>query len=486
MLLSALLAEPSNAKPPQVIGDPNIEIAGLAADSRSLKKGELFAALSGIRVDGGRFIDDALKQGAAAVLGSSTLDQRALPVPLVLDDNPRRRLALMAARFFETQPKTVVAVTGTNGKTSVAHYCREFWSAAGHRAASLGTLGLNADGMAPEMGLTTPEPIALHRRLAELEQGGIDHLALEASSHGLAQYRLDGVRFSAAAFTHISRDHYDYHGSYEAYFAAKQRLFTELMPERAKLVLNADIPEFSRLSAKRFSSQCVLDYGVRARVLKLVDVTAHTRGLGIEVELKGRRALIETRLIGSFQAHNLLAAMGLVLATGGSIEQVIESASSVRAPKGRMELIVEHPSGAACIVDYAHTPDAIASALKSLRPHTRGRLHIVFGCGGDRDPGKRPLMGRAAARYADHVYVTDDNPRSEDPGLIRKATLEGCPDAREIGDRAEVIATAYRALHEGDVLLVAGKGHETGQIVKDQVLPFDDAVELRKLAGQRP
>lgn len=484
MLLSALLVDRQAAGMPRIIGDPDLDIAGLAVDSRKVRPGDLFVALDGAHHDGAAFVDDALAKGAVAVLGKPALAERVWPVPLILDDNPRRRLALMAARYYALQPRTVAAVTGTNGKTSIAHYTRALWQKLGHRAASLGTLGLEADGLLPSPGLTTPEPVTLHRQLRELAEHGIEHLAIEASSHGLAQHRVDGVAIKAAAFSHISRDHYDYHGSYEAYFAAKRRLFAEILPADGIAVFNADVPEFAEL-AEIVSGRGgeVLEYGRNARKLRLDGVTATPEGLTIAVSIETQSVSFDVPLIGSFQAHNLLAAMGLVMATGGERDDVLAAVADLRAPRGRMEHVGAHPSGAALIVDYAHTPDALATALQALRAHTPERLHVVFGCGGDRDPGKRPMMGEAAARYADRVYVTDDNPRTEDAARIRAETMAGCPEAIEIGDRAEAIAAAFAALAPGDLLLVAGKGHETGQIVGDTVLPFDDAQTLRALAA---
>ncbi len=485
MQLSALLADRNGADAPRVIGDANAEIGGLAYDSRVIRSGELFAALDGTRDDGSRFVDDALARGAVAILGKPALAGREWPVPLVLDDNPRRRLALMAARFYPEQPETVVAVTGTNGKTSVSHYTRALWRQLGLKAASLGTLGLEADDMEPSPGLTTPEPVALHRQLSELARHGIDHLAIEASSHGLAQHRLDGLVIKAAAFTHISRDHYDYHGSYDRYFAAKRRLFAELLPEGGTAVLNADIPEFAALKADATRRGLnVIDYGYNAADLRLIDVRTTEGGLEIAGRFQGERTCLRIGVIGCFQVYNLLAAVGLALASGESLRALLKVLPALHAPRGRMELVARHPSGAPCVVDYAHTPDALISALTSLRPHVKGRLHVVFGCGGDRDPGKRVMMGQAAAHYADLAYVTDDNPRSEDPSSIRAQTLRGCPNAVDIGDRAEAIATAYRALKQGDILLVAGKGHETGQIVGDRVRPFDDAEVIRRLGDR--
>jgi UDP-N-acetylmuramoyl-L-alanyl-D-glutamate--2,6-diaminopimelate ligase len=463
----------------------DVAITGLTADSRAVGPGMLFAALPGARADGRAFIDPAIAAGAAAVLADPSLAGRALPVPLVLDPDPRRRLALMAARFYGAQPEMVVAVTGTNGKTSVASFTRQLWQRQGLAAASLGTLGLEAEGASDDAGLTTPDPVRLQALLAELAARGIQHLALEASSHGLDQRRLDGVRFRAAAFTNLSRDHLDYHASPAAYFAAKRRLFAELLPEGGSAVLNADAPEYQDLAALcRGRGIDVLDFGRTASRLRLLTQTAHADGQTLALAVEGEVHEVDTPLLGAFQAANLLAALGLVVAAGGDAAAGVADLGSVRGARGRLERVGTHPAGAPIFVDYAHTPDALAAVLGALRPHTRGRLAVVFGAGGDRDPGKRPLMGEAAAAHADVVIVTDDNPRSEDPALIRRAILAACPAAQEIGDRALAIRTAIERLAAGDVLVIAGKGHESGQIVGERRLPFDDAAVARAVLGR--
>jgi len=458
----------------------DVEITGLSADSRTIEPGALFAALPGSRTDGRRFIADAIARGAAVVLAGPDLAGSELGVPLLLDPDPRRRLALMAARWSGRQPRCIVAVTGTSGKTSVAGFARQLWNHLGHPAASLGTLGLIAPGGRSATGLTTPDPVRLHALLAELATAGIDHLALEASSHGLDQRRLDGVRLLAAAFTNLSRDHFDYHGTFEGYLAAKRRLFSELLPPGGTAVLNADQPEFESLATVcRERGIAVLDYGRRAQRLRLLQRQPRADGQALELSIDGRRHQVAIRLVGAFQAANLLAALGLVLASGADAEDAAGLLERLEGAAGRLELIGVHPCGAPIFVDYAHKPDALAQVLDALRPHTDGRLAVMFGCGGDRDPGKRPVMGEIAAARADLVFVTDDNPRSEDPAAIRRAILEACPGAIEIGDRRAAIRAAVEELRTGDALVVAGKGHETGQIVGDVVLPFDDAVEVR-------
>ena len=465
----------------RLIGPGEVEITGLACDSRAVGKGDLFAALAGSRQDGRRFAGVAVASGAVALLGDATLPD--LPVPRLVAADTRRALARIASRFFAGQPATVVAVTGTSGKTSTASFVRELWAGLGHASASLGTLGLERAGRPAEPSLTTPDPVTLHRMLARLAADGVDRLCLEASSHGLDQRRLDGVRLSAAAFTNLSRDHLDYHGSVPAYLAAKARLFATLLPRGATAVLNADAPEFPELAGiAKARDLTVIDYGRAARRLRLLGLAADLDGLRLRLEIDGRTALVASPLMGAFQAHNLLAALGLVMATGEPAEALLPLLSGLRGAPGRMQLAARHRSGAAAFVDYAHKPAALEQALQALRPHTKGRLVTVFGCGGDRDPGKRSAMGAIAARIADRAIVTDDNPRSENPTLIRAAILAASPLLEEIGDRGEAIRTAFTGLEAGDALLVAGKGHETGQYIGDRVLPFDDAAILREIA----
>ncbi|MGI9433354.1 MAG: UDP-N-acetylmuramoyl-L-alanyl-D-glutamate--2,6-diaminopimelate ligase, partial [Geminicoccaceae bacterium] len=457
-------------------GDLDPEIRALTADSREVENGSIFAALAGSLTDGRDYIDQAIAKGAVAILADPSLQGRDFGRPLILDPNPRRRLALMAARFFGRQPENVVAITGTNGKTSVAGFTRQLWQGLGYPAAALGTLGLDAPGHASKAGLTTPDPVMLHQLLAELADGGIQHLALEASSHGLDQHRLDGVALKAAAFTNLSRDHFDYHGSVDAYFKAKARLFGELLHEDGIAVLNADSPEFDRLGTIcRDRGIKLLAYGREAADIKLAASHPRDDGQNLTLDVQGRRFEVETELMGGFQAENLMAALGLVMATSEApIDRQIETLSTLQGAPGRMQRVDGSPKGVSVFVDYAHTPDALAHVLGALRPHTKGVLMAVFGCGGDRDPGKRAQMGEIAASMADKVVVTDDNPRHEDAESIRRAILDACPGAIEIGDRAQAIHLAVRMLGVGDVLVVAGKGHETGQIVGRMVLPFDD------------
>ncbi len=463
-------------------GWQDLEITELTADSRAVRPGSLFAALPGSQADGHRFIAAAIAAGAVAVLGDRRLAEQDLPVACIIDPQPRRRLALMAAAFYGRQPKTIVAVTGTSGKSSVVAFTRQLWQARGIAGASLGTLGLEAPGRQAKGSLTTPDPVALQRELAALAAAGVEHLAIEASSHGLDQYRLDGLRLTAAAFTNLSRDHLDYHPTPAAYFAAKRRLFDELLPAEGQAVLNADVPEFEALAAicRRRGIE-VLDYGRNAQRLRLIEQSTTSDGQRLSLRLDGQSCSLASRLVGDFQAGNLLAALGLAVASGtGSPSELAPLLADIAGAPGRMQLVGHHPSGAPIFVDYAHKPDALAKVLTTLRPHAPRHLVVVFGCGGDRDAGKRPEMGAIAGRLADRVFITDDNPRSEEPAAIRRAIRTACPGGIEIGDRRAAIQAALAELAAGDLLVVAGKGHETGQIVGDKVLPFDDADEIRQ------
>lgn len=460
----------------------NPEITGITADSRRVQPGFLFAALKGAAADGRRFAGEAVARGAVAILtddaAALALDAAARSrVAIVTDANPQRRLALAAARFYPHRPATLAAVTGTNGKTSVAHFTREIWQALGRQSASLGTLGWVAGAEHRPGALTTPDPVALHRTLAALAERGVDCAAVEASSHGLAQHRLDGLQFAAAAFTNLTRDHLDYHGSMDAYRAAKTRLFTDLLAPEGGAVLNADSPEFPLLAALlRERGHPVIAFGEHpAAELRLVARRPHHDGQQVRLDVFGTPHTVELGLIGDFQAMNVLAALGLAVATGGDAAAATTALAALTTVPGRMQRVGE-VNGAAVFVDYAHTPDALATVLAAARPHTRRRLAVVFGAGGDRDAGKRPLMGRACAERADILYVTDDNPRGEDPAAIRRAILAAAPHAIEIGDRRRAIEAAVHALEPGDVLVIAGKGHESGQIVGGKTLPFDDAV----------
>jgi UDP-N-acetylmuramoyl-L-alanyl-D-glutamate--2,6-diaminopimelate ligase len=456
-------------------------LSGLTVDSRAVRAGMLFAALPGTQVHGARFIPGALEQGAAAVLTDTEGARMAAQVladsdvALVVAEDPRAALACAAALWFGAQPDTMVAVTGTNGKTSVATFTRQIWAALGREAINIGTTGIEGAWTAPS-GHTTPDPITLQKLLAAAAKGGVTHAAMEASSHGIDQRRLDGVRLKAGGFTNLTQDHLDYHGTMAAYFEAKAQLFTRLLPEDGVAVVNLD--------GARGSDMAELALGRGLRVLTVgkgqgADLQiAATRpdATGQEVRYLWQGRAFQTRLalIGAFQAENVAVAAGLAIAAGEAPEAVLAVLPRLSGVRGRMELAATRRNGAAVYVDYAHTPDAIETALKALRPHVMGRIVIVFGAGGDRDRTKRPLMGAAAKAHADVLYVTDDNPRTEDPASIRRAILEACPEAHEVGDRAEAILRAVDTLLPGDALLVAGKGHESGQIVGTDVYPFDD------------
>ncbi len=457
------------------------EISGLTCDSRRVAPGFLFAAIPGGSIDGRDFVDQAVERGAAAVLAPEGTVTRAA-VPVIASGNPRRRYALMASRFYGRQPETVAAVTGTNGKTSVTAFVRQIWTRLGVKAASLGTLGLSAPGLEIPDGLTTPDPSDLHRSLADLHDRGVEKLAMEASSHGLAQYRLDGVKISLAGFTNLSRDHLDYHGGMDDYLEAKLRLFTELLTEDGVAVVNMDDPACDKI---RRAARCrVVGYGRGGDAIRLDNLTPCEGGQRLEISVMGQPFTLTLPLSGAFQAENALCALGLVIAGGADVEPAVAALEHLQGAPGRLQHVASRDNGAAVYVDYAHTPDALANVLEALRPHASGRLDVVFGCGGDRDAGKRPEMGRIAADLADRTIVTDDNPRGEDPALIRRQVLEACPGAEDIGDRAEAIAAAVARLEAGDVLVVAGKGHETGQTVMGEVRPFDDAEQVRRAVGE--
>jgi UDP-N-acetylmuramoyl-L-alanyl-D-glutamate--2,6-diaminopimelate ligase len=469
----------------------SVSIAGLTADSRQVEPGFLFAALPGRQADGGRFIADAVRRGAVAILASPAAEA-AWPdmngaghaVARLVDNNPRRRFALLAARFYGRQPEIVAAATGTNGKTSVTWFLRQIWQTLGHPAANLGTLGMTAPGLSVPGSLTTPDPVALHAVLAQLAAAGVSHLAMEASSHGLDQFRLDGVRIDAAAFTNLTRDHLDYHGSEAAYLAAKLRLFREVTRSGGTAVVNADAAHAGDVIAAAAGRLSVLSFGERGRDLQLLARDPVADGQRLTVACFGAKRTVLLPLSGDFQASNALCAVGLAVATGADPEAALAALAALGPVPGRLERAARRANGASVYVDYAHSPDALAAVLGALRPYCRGRLTVVFGCGGDRDAGKRPLMGRTAADLADRVIVTDDNPRGETPAAIRRAILAGCPQGLEIGDREEAIRWAVRDLAAGDVLVVAGKGHETGQIVGNRVMPFDDAEIVRRVVRE--
>jgi UDP-N-acetylmuramoyl-L-alanyl-D-glutamate--2,6-diaminopimelate ligase len=479
-----MLTGPETAASP---GWGHVEISGLTADSREVRPGWLFAALPGAKADGARFVPDAIAKGAAAILVKSGAEvSGAERVPVLASAEPRRTLALMAARFFGAQPEKIVAVTGTAGKTSVADFARQIFATLGRKAASLGTIGLVKPDGGVYGSLTTPDPISLHRTLSELAAEGVTHLAFEASSHGLDQHRLDGVRLMAAAFTNLGRDHLDYHPDMESYLAAKLRLFAELLPQNGTAVVNADVPESARvIAAAKSRGAAIMSVGKAGEAVRLEELAADGFAQRLRVHHAGKVHDVRLPLLGGYQASNALLAAGLALAAGEPADRVFPALETLKGVKGRLEIVGE-AHGGLVVVDYAHKPEALAAALDALRPFAPGKLVCVFGCGGDRDKGKRPIMGQIAAAKADFVIVTDDNPRSEKPEAIRAEILVGAPSAREIGDRAEAIRAAVRRLAKGDVLLVAGKGHETGQIIGSTVLPFSDHEAVRAALAEAP
>ncbi|MGB2447983.1 MAG: UDP-N-acetylmuramoyl-L-alanyl-D-glutamate--2,6-diaminopimelate ligase [Parvibaculales bacterium] len=465
----------------------SIDICGISADSRTVQPGYLFAALAGVEADGRSFVGQAIENGAAAIL---TQEPMVAGVPVVTSDNPRRDLALMAARFFEVQPPHIAAITGTNGKTSSAVFLRQLFAAANYKAASLGTLGIDMGGGAIEATLdhTTPEPVRLHAALRDLVAHQVTHLAMEASSHGLAQYRLDGVHLSLAGFTNLSRDHLDYHAGAEEYAAAKQRLFTEILAADGTAVITmTQDAGVAMAAACAATGRSVLEVGRPGDAVHMAITARRATGLDVTVDLDGARHDVTLPLIGDFQIENLTLAMGMAKAAGIDATTILEACRDLQAPRGRMQLAGRTSEGAAVFVDYAHTPDALENALTALRRHVPqgGRLLVMFGCGGDRDSGKRPEMGAVAANHADMVFVTDDNPRHEDAADIRTAIMAACPDATEIGDRGAAIEAVLAAAQADDLVLLAGKGHESGQIIGDIILPFDDVTMAQSILASK-
>ncbi|WP_414897260.1 UDP-N-acetylmuramoyl-L-alanyl-D-glutamate--2,6-diaminopimelate ligase [Rhodovulum sp. YEN HP10] len=463
-------------------GGRNVHITGLSVDSRDTKPGHLFAAMPGTRAHGAEFVPFALRMGAAAVLtdrAGARIAAEALAgsdAALVVAEDPRQALACAAALFYGAQPATMVAVTGTAGKTSVASFTRQIWAGLGRASCNLGTMGVQGAYQAP-LSHTTPEPIMLHRLLAEMAGVGVTHAAMEASSHGLEQRRLDGVALKAAAFTNFSQDHLDYHAGFDEYFAAKAGLFDRVLPEDGTAVINIDDARGAQmLGHARARGQTILTVGRAEEAdLRILAQRYDATGQDLRFAWEGVAQQVRLDLIGGFQAENVLAAAGLAIAAGEAPRQVFAALPELATVRGRMELAATRANGATVFVDYSHKPGALAAAIASLRPHVMGRIVVVFGAGGDRDRGKRPLMGQVACKQADVVIVTDDNPRSEEPATIRAEILQGCAEAIEVGDRAEAILRGVDTLEPGDALLIAGKGHETGQIVGDAVYPFDDA-----------
>lgn len=466
-------------------GDAGIEISGITADSREVKKGYLFAALKGSRSDGRAFIPQAIERGAAALLVPAGSMIRA-DIPVIEDPRPARRLAQMAAAFYQRQPRIMAAVTGTNGKTSTASFTRQLWELLGAKAASIGTLGIERDDGIEKGQLTSPDPITLQRTVARLAGDGIDHAICEASSHGLVQYRLDGLRFSVGAFTNLGHDHLDYHRTRDAYFQSKARLFSELLPDDgAAVIMLADEHGERMADAARGRGYPVITVGrAPGATLTVLSARSAPEGQDLELLFRGDHHRAHLPLAGGFQADNALLAAAIVIASGAQPGHVFEALDGLKPVPGRLEKIGETASGGAVYVDFAHTPDGLQTVLLALREHCPGRLIVAFGCGGDRDRSKRSEMGRIAARLSDSAIITDDNPRSENPAAIRAEIRKGAPEAQEIGDRRQAIAAGIKGLLKGDILVIAGKGHEDGQIVGETIHPFSDRDVAREiLAG---
>ena len=484
--------------------DLNISnLKGVTQDSRTVKLGYLFAALPGVHVDGADYIDQAIQNGADYILCSEAGYQNCIPcesrdpeglgkdprlrggsisgreITFITTSTPRAVFADIVSQFYREQPKHIVAVTGTNGKSSVVEFVRQLWSLLGLNGAAMGTLGLQSENLTIEGNMTTPEVVKLHETLNKAHSSGVTHLAMEASSHGLDQYRMHEVGLEAAAFTNLSHDHLDYHGTMENYLKAKAKLFSEVLLEGKIAVLNADIDQYESLQKICTRRDIkILDYGCNAEALKIVNIRPKTDGQIVSCETFGEHFEFKTPLVGEFQIYNMLCAAGLVIACGAEPKDVRPLLPKLKGVRGRLEAVPGHQSGAGIYVDYAHTPDALEKVLKALRAHTQGRLICLFGCGGDRDKTKRPEMGSVSKELADLTIVTDDNPRSEDPALIRKDILKAIPDAIEIDGRAAAINHAVQTLEAGDVLVVAGKGHEQGQVFADHTEPFDDRTHI--------
>jgi len=460
-------------------GGSDVAVTGLTSDSRRVKPGMIFAAIPGTQFDGRDYIPQALENGAAAVLSQAGLPD--LPVPVITRANVRLAYSELAKALYPQQPKSIAAVTGTNGKSSTVEFLRQIWVAAGHAGASLGTLGVTAPSGYRPLSHTTPDAVALHQNLAELSADGVTHLGMEASSHGLKQHRLDGVEIAATGFTNLTQDHFDYHPDMDDYFAAKARLFTELAGPKTPAVINVNDEYGQRMLVLcKERGQPVLSVGWTGADIHINEIMPKASGQQIELNVLGERVSLTVPLAGEFQVLNVVQALGLAIVTGVEVKTAIAALPSLTGVAGRMERVGMTPEGAPVFVDFAHTEDGLEKLLRGLRPHIAGRIMIVFGCGGDRDPDKRAKMGRMAAKLADSVIVTDDNPRSEDAASIRAAVMTGCPDADEIGDRAAAIAQGIAQLGPNDGLVIAGKGHENGQIIKGEVIPFNDADVARR------
>lgn len=478
----------TGAPPVSVQGLVSVNVSGISVDSRLVEPGHVFVAVPGVKVDGADYIEAALLAGASAIVTTALRPDLAERCVVLTTSNPRKILAHMASVFFDKQPAINVAVTGTNGKTSVASFTQQIWEILGKKSVSIGTTGIHGCGIDDDGAMTTPDPLVMHGVLSVLSDGGVTHTAMEASSHGIEQNRIDGVNLKAAAFTNLTRDHLDYHGTMESYFQAKALLFEKLLTENSGAVLNADSDTFEslkKIADKRGLN--VFDYGVNGQKIGIKDTELIADGQRLKLTVLGLDCEVELPLVGAFQAMNALAALGLVLASDGTVNitEAVASLEHLQGAPGRLQSIKGHPSGAALYVDYAHTPDAVETVLKAVRPHTKGRLVSIVGCGGDRDKGKRPLMAKISAELADATIITDDNPRSEEPSSIRADMLVGVPDhlsdrVQEVGDRRTAIERAVTSLGADDVLVIAGKGHEQGQQVGSETLPFDDVSEATR------
>lgn len=476
MLLKNLTKNMPNLYIPEHIQE--LDIKGITSNSLQAKEGFVFVALQGEKTDGNKYIPQAIKNGAVVIISKN----QQLTTNNIYTTNPRLALAKMAANFYVKQPEHIVAITGTDGKTSTADFFRQLIALGGKKSASMGTLGvIEGSGKNLYEGtLTTPDAVELHKILAELAENNIQNIAIEASSHGLSQYRLEGVSLEAAAFTNIARDHLDYHHTEQAYFEAKDRLFSEVLGVGKTAVLNADDARFLELkSICAMHNNRVIDFGKNAEQFQILEINPHGDGQKVLLKLFGKEYNIEVPLVGAFQVMNILAALGLIVGTGGNVEGYLSYIPQLKGVSGRLEKVARLANGASIFIDYAHTPMALENILKTLRPHTQNKLITVFGCGGDRDAGKRPLMGVIASKFSDFAIVTDDNPRGEEPAKIREAVLAGGTNLKEIGDRKEAIYCAVQQLQKGDVLVIAGKGHEKMQIIGDKHLPFDDAEVAR-------
>ncbi len=458
------------------------EVTGFAIDHRKIAKGTIFGAFKGASFNGEDFIGDAIAAGAVAIIASDTA--QAEGVTIIKSDNPRKTFAHLAAKFFSPMPQNIAAITGTNGKTSTAELTRQFWRMAGHHAASIGTLGITTASDQVTTGLTTPDIVTFLANMSGLAKEGVSHVAFEASSHGLAQYRSEGVPVKIGAFTNLSRDHLDYHGDMDSYFDAKMRLFDDVVCDDGTAIIWADDAWSDKAIARaKLRALRIITVGERGQGVRLVSRKPTQLGQDLEIEIQGELLKVKLPLIGGYQAANALTAAAIVMASGEKVADVVTNLSRLQPVRGRLERAAITRSGAPVYVDYAHTPDALVAAIAAMRPHTEGRLIIVFGAGGDRDRGKRPEMGRVAFENSDIAIVTDDNPRNEEPNAIRAEILAGAPNAIEIGDRREAIAHAISLAKAQDIVLIAGKGHELGQIIGDRVLPFDDVQVARECAA---